>query len=316
MLGMTRKVIIDCDPGIDDAFALALALFDPRLEVIAVTATAGNVSADVATKNVQAIIEQLDPPRYPRLGAASPHDDAPRVDPRPFHGDDGLGNASFTCSSHHNQHPSEKVICDQVRAAPEQITILCFGPLTNLARAFQRDPAIASMVGRVIIMGGSIQIGGNVTAAAEFNMYYDPQSARKVVRSPVTKTLIPLDVSRQMSMNLSFLEQLPSENTRAGRLLRKIVPFMFRAYRQNLGQESIHLHDIFAYLAAVQPGLFHMHDMNCDIETRGELTTGQTVFDRRRYGNSRGNMEVAVEVDVAGAMDCLLRGMQHLEQCT
>lgn len=313
---MARKVIIDCDPGIDDAFALALALFDPRLEVVAVTATAGNVPADLATRNVQAIVEQLDPVRYPRIGAASPHEDAPVIDSRPFHGDDGLGNVGLTCSAHHNQHLSEKIICDEIRSAPEQITILCFGPLTNLARAFQRDPAIMPMVGRVIIMGGSVEVGGNITAAAEFNMYYDPKSARKVMRSPVTKTLVPLDVSRQLNLNLSFLDQLPSEISRAGRLLRKIVPFMYRAYRQQLGQESIHMHDLFAYLAAVQPGLFQMHDMHCDIETRGELTVGQTVFDRRRYSPARSNLEVATDVDVAAAMDCLLRGMQHLEQLT
>lgn len=316
MKGMARKVIIDCDPGIDDAFALALALFDPRLEVVAVTATAGNVPADLATRNVQAIVEQLDPVRYPRIGAASPHEDAPVIDSRPFHGDDGLGNVGLTCSAHHNQHLSEKIICDEIRSAPEQITILCFGPLTNLARAFQRDPAIVPMVGRVIIMGGSVEVGGNITAAAEFNMYYDPESARKVMRSPVTKTLVPLDVSRQLNLNLSFLDQLPSGISRAGRLLRKIVPFMYRAYRQQLGQESIHMHDLFAYLAAVQPGLFQMHDMHCDIETRGELTVGQTVFDRRRYSPARSNLEVAMDVDVAAAMDCLLRGMQHLEQST
>ncbi len=311
-----RKVIIDCDPGIDDAVALSLALFDPRLEVVAVTATEGNVSADQATRNVQALVEQFDPPRYPRIGSATPLENAPATNSRHFHGDDGLGNARLECSRLHHQHPSDKIICDEVRAAPEQVTILCFGPLTNLARAFQRDPAIISLVGRLVIMGGSVSTGGNITPAAEFNMFYDPVSARNVLRSPVTKTLVPLDVSRQMGLNLSFLDELPSELSRVGRVLRKMLPFMFRAYHQQLGQESICLHDVFAYLATVQPELFQMTDMSCDIETRGELTAGATIFDRRPKSPSRPNMEVALELDSVAAMDCLIRGIQHAGQVT
>ena len=309
-----RKVIIDCDPGIDDALALSLALFDPRLEVVAVTATEGNVSADQATRNVQALVEQFDPPRYPRIGTATALENPRATNSRPFHGNDGLGNSNLVCSRLHHQHPAEKIICDEIRAAPEQVTILCFGPLTNLARAFQRDPAIMPMVGRIIIMGGSVAVGGNITPAAEFNMFFDPVSARTVLRSPVTKTLVPLDVSRQVGLNLSFLEELPSEDSRVGRVLRKIMPFMFRAYHQQLGQESICIHDVFAYLAMVQPELFQMADMCCDIETQGELTAGATIFDRRPIIASRANLEVALEIDAAAALDCLIRGIQHAGQ--
>src|SRR5436309_1816157 len=117
---MARKVILDVDPGIDDAVALTLALFDPRLEVVAVTATGGNVSPQQATLNVQTIIEQLDPPRWPRMGAASADQMLPS-DGRRLHGGDGLGNAHFETAELHNMHPAEKVIYDEVRAAPESI---------------------------------------------------------------------------------------------------------------------------------------------------------------------------------------------------
>src|ERR1043165_6839559 len=106
---MLRKVIIDCDPGIDDALALTLALFDPRLEVVAVNAVAGNVPAERATLNVQAIIERLDPPRYPRLGAASPAEDVPYTDGRHLNGPDGLGGAELSVSKLARQHPAEKL---------------------------------------------------------------------------------------------------------------------------------------------------------------------------------------------------------------
>ena len=306
---MPRKVIIDCDPGIDDVVALTMALFDPRLEVVAVTAVAGNAPAERATLNVQAIVELLDPPRFPRLGAANSSDYAPSMNARHIHGDDGLGNSGLQVSQLARQHPSEKLICDEIRAAPGEVTILCLGPLTNVARALSRDPALASQMGRLIIMGGAVNCIGNITPSAEFNIFSDPQSAREVFRSPTSKTLVPLDVTSQVTFSLGFLEQLPGELTRAGKLLRKVLPFLFRAYRRELGLESIHIHDAVALVAALHPELFGTHDLAGDVETSGELTAGVTVFDRRETFRSRGNIEVALEVDAAATADCIVRGL-------
>lgn len=307
---MARKVILDCDPGIDDAVALCLALADPRLDVVAVTATAGTVSGEQATRNAQALIEWLDPPRHPRLGAAPTAEPSSTLEHRLLHGDDGLGNAGFSVSPLQHVHAADKLICDEVRAAPEQITIVCLGPLTNVARAFQRDPQVAHQVGRIIIVGGSVQVGGNATAAAEQHIYWDPESARRVFRSPCTKTLIPLDVTRHLVLTLGAIGELPAEETRAGSLLRRLLGFYFRAHHQRLGRESIQMHDVAGVLAALQPELWHTSDMAGDVETRGELTTGATIFDRRHPPEQRPNMEVVQEVDVAAAMDSLLRGLQ------
>jgi inosine-uridine nucleoside N-ribohydrolase len=208
---MPRKVIIDCDPGIDDAVALAMALFDPRLEVVAITAVAGNVPAECANVNVQAIVEQLDPPRYPRIGSATAAESGPAVDQRHICGEDGLGNAGFAVSQLARQHPSEKLICDEVHAAPNEITLICLGPLTNVARALQRDPEFATNIGRIVVAGGSANCIGNVTPCSEFNIYYDSISARAVFRSLTTKTLIPLDVSTQVSWSFDLMEMLPGE---------------------------------------------------------------------------------------------------------
>ena len=306
---MPRKVIIDCDPGIDDAVALTMALFDPRLEVVAVTAVAGNAPAERATLNVQAIIEQLDPPRYPRIGAATASENAPSLNAKHIHGDDGLGNSGLQVSKLARQHLSEKLICDEVRAAPGEVTILCLGPLTNVARAISRDSAIATQMGRLVIMVGAVNCIGNVTPSAEFNIFCDPQSAREVFRSPTSKTLVPLDVTSQVTFSLGLLEQLPGELTRAGKFLRKVVPFLFRAYRRELGLENIHIHDAVAVVAALHPELFGTHDLNGDVETSGELTTGVTVFDRRESSHTRGNIEVALEVDAAAVSDCIVRGL-------
>jgi purine nucleosidase len=294
---MTRKVIIDCDPGIDDAVALCMALFDTRINVAAVTAVAGNVPADQASRNVQAIIERIDPPRYPRLGAASDPELSPGSNASYMHGEDGLGNAGIVVSRLHHQHPSEKIICDEVRADPNRVTLLCLGPLTNVARAFQRDPELPTLIDRIVMMGGCVNGMGNVTPAAESNMHFDPDSARAVFRSPVAKTLVPLDVTRAIHFTMSFLDELPAEETRVGAFLRKILQFRYLAYHQRLGQESIHLHDAVALLAVLQPDHFAFEEMAGDVETRGELTVGATIFDRRRNRQWRPNMEVAMTVD-------------------
>ncbi|MCH2125060.1 MAG: nucleoside hydrolase [Pirellulaceae bacterium] len=308
---MTRKVIIDCDPGIDDAVALCLALFDPRLEVVAITATPGNVSAEQASRNVQAIVEQLDPPRYPRIGAAVPPDFAPDLDACQIHGGDGLANAGFVVSTLQNQRPSDKLIVDEVRMAPDEVTIVCLGPLTNIARAFQRDPDLPSLVDRLVIMGGSVEGIGNVTACAEFNIYFAPVSARDVFQSFCSKTLVPLDVTTQIVLSLEMLDELPGDTTRVGTFLRKLLPFAFRAYRQHLGKERIHLHDVVALIATLHPELFETTEMLGDVETKGDLTTGMTVFDRRVFPPVQANLEVVTEIDTLAVMDCLIRGLTY-----
>jgi purine nucleosidase len=311
---MTRKVLIDCDPGIDDAVALCLALFDPRLEVLAVTAAEGNAHAEQTSRNVQAIVEQIDPPRYPRFGVAQPAEVAPVNAWGSFHGTNGLGNYEFNVSLLHHQHPSDKVINDVVRAYPEDITILALGPLTNVARALQRDPHLATMIRRIIIMGGSVEAIGNVTACAEFNMYYDPDAARAVFNSPTTKTLIPLDVTRQIVFSLDFLDQLPDAETRVGAFLHRVIPFFFRAHRQRLGLEGIHLHDAVALMAIVQPELFQTRELHGDVATDLGLTRGVTVFDRRDFPGERPNMEVAVKVDGSEVQAGILRGLKYAGQ--
>jgi purine nucleosidase len=309
-ISMARKVILDVDPGIDDAVAMCLALFDPRLDVVAVTAVAGNVPAEQATRNVQAIIEQLDPPRWPRIGVAAEPEHSPAVDARYIHGADGLGNANFQVAELHHQHPSEKVICDEIRAAPEEISILALGPLTNIARVLQRDPGIAVMMGQLIISGGTVTAPGNITPAAEFNIHCDPLAAQMVFRSLTTKTLVPLDVSNQVTLGYDLLDLLPDESTSAGRFLRRTVPYVFRSYRQNLGLESIHLHDAVALIAATHPELFEVEEMAGDVETAGQITLGATVFDRRSVIEWRTNMEVATQIDAVAARDYIIRGLQ------
>lgn len=303
---MVRKVIIDCDMGTDDAVALCMLLFDSRLDVVALTATEGCVNAEQANSNLQAIVGELDPGRYPRLGLASATENAPPVNTNWLYGEDGLGNCNLEVSAKQHVPVAEKTIIDAVRMDPGEVTIVCLGPLTNIARALRRDPAIAGMINRLVIVGGSIGGVGNITPMAEFNFYFDPRSAREVLRAPVARTLIPLDVTSQVSFGLDLIGELPGETTRSGFFLRQMLPHAFRSFRQHLGQEAITLNDAVGALALLEPELFGFEDMACDVETEGELTRGVSVFDRRVRRESRPNLEVATTVDVERARQMLV----------
>jgi purine nucleosidase len=313
---MPKKVILDVDPGIDDAMAMCLAMFDPQLEVVAVTAVGGNVAPELATRNVQAIIEHLDPPRLPRIGAATAPDLGLPVDSRHLYGVDGLGDAGIEAAELRTPHLSEKIICDEVRAAPESVTIIALGPLTNIARAFKRDPELPSLVGRIVMVGGTVSGPGNIKPACEFNMFCDPESARLVFRSRCTKTLVPLDVTNRVVLPFDFLQQLPPEGTRVGQLLRKIIPPAFRAFRQESGLEGIHAHDSVALMSVLRPELFTAQEMAGEVETRGELTRGATIFDRRRVPAWRCNMEVVQEIDAAKVTQAIVDSLAAAGRAT
>jgi purine nucleosidase len=313
---MNRKLIIDCDPGIDDTVALCIALFDPRVDLLAITPTAGTVDADVATRNVTAIVGHLDPPRYPRIGKATAPDDAPVADEYDLDGPGGLGEFQYEESFRQYQTSGDKIISELVHQFPNQITLVCLGPLTNLARLARRDPAALSLIDKVVISGGSVSHPGNATVAAEHNMFFDPQSASEVFSSLTTKTLVPLDVTESVGFGVELLEKLPTKFTRAGALLHKILPFAFRNYHQKLGRELIPLYDAMTLLAVTEPEIFQWEPMAGKVETKGGITRGQTLFDRRLRRQWPLNMEVATSVDAAIAEASIIRSLRYSGQQT
>ena len=305
---MIRKVVVDTDPGIDDAIALAMLLLDDRWDVLGVTPTGGNVSAEAATRNVQIVIEQLDPPRLPRVGAAPSSSDSVTGRATHIHGSDGLGESHFQVAELHHRHPADKLIVDLIRSAPHEVTLIALGPMTNIARAFERDPELPSLVGHLVCMGGAVASCGNITPAAEFNMYCDPESARRVFQSPCPKTLIPLDVTEKVVFSFDHFDRLPGEGNRVGRFLRRILPYAFRAHHEHLAIEGTYLHDAVAVCAAARPDLFRTEKMAGDVETIGRITRGATVFDRRSVPAwSPPNFEVAMEVDSVGVVSHVLK---------
>lgn len=311
---MTRKIIIDCDPGIDDAIALTAALFDPRLEVLAVTATAGTVDADRATSNLGAVVSALDPPRFPRIGKATPPDNAAVSNDKFLNGPCGLGDFDVEVSQRQHLPTSEKVIAELLRQHPGEVTIVCLGPLTNLARLFQRDPAVIELVDKVIISGGACNVAGNATAVAESNFHFDPTSASDVLGSATTKSLVPLDVSAEVSFGLDLVETIPAKYTRIGRLLHQLLPFAFRVNHQQLGRELLPLQDATTIAAIVEPELFEWTEMAGRVETQGDLTSGMSVFDQRLRPEWSVNMEVALSADIEAVKGLVLRSLRYAGQ--
>ncbi|MEX0701072.1 MAG: nucleoside hydrolase [Planctomycetales bacterium] len=318
---MAQKIIIDADPGIGDALALAVAMLDPELDLLGVTATAGTVSGPVAARNVQAIVEALDPPKWPRLGCSEA--EQPDVDlnfgsaafsPAALNGESGLGDFEFAVADLHHQRESAKVMIDLVRDNPHEVTLLTLGPLTNVHLACERAPEFLELLRSIVCLAGSVQAGGDVTAAAEFNVYADPVAARNVLRSRATKTLVPLDVSRKAVLTFEQSDRLPQGETRVGRLLQALLPYAFRAYHQHLGLEGIRLHELVALAAVARPRLFSTRAMDVDVEVRGELTRGMTVFDRRGIRNWQTNIEVAHDVDGQGVVDYLTSVLSRVRE--
>lgn len=308
---MPRKIVLDVDPGFVDAMVLSIALFDPEVEVLAVTSVGGNVPPALAAKNLQAILEFLDPPRLPRIGIGAAPEQGLPVDARHVHGIDGLCGTSLPVAELRTQHPAEKVICDAVRSSPDMVTVVALGPLTNIARAFQRDPELPQLIDHLVIQGGCIKGPGNITPVAEFNMYCDPNAAKLVLNALCTKILVPLDVTNPIMLTLGHLSQLPSEETKLGAFLRRILMPGFRVYRQNYALEGIHIHDLLTYMVATRPNLWTVQEMAGDVETEGLITRGMTVFDRRPIRDWRLNMGVVGQIDSEAVLHEMIKGLVY-----
>jgi inosine-uridine nucleoside N-ribohydrolase len=302
---MARKAVLVCDPGIDGAVAVALGLLDPDIELLGLAATAGNVPPEQATRNVHILIEQLDPARWPRLGAALPIEY--ETDGTRLHGPGGLGGTDFPCAQLHHPHASDKLVSDLVRQHPKEVAVLLLGPATVFARALDRDPDLATLVERLIVVGGAWHEPGDASAVAEFHFACDPAAARQVLRCGTPVTLLPLDVTRKVVFSPSDLMQWTAADSRACRFLRKVVPHAIAPTASLFGVEGIYLPDVFGLLALTQPGSVSTRAVATDVETRGELTRGMSVIDVRWGGEAKPNVELAVGVDAAAVRQYVQR---------
>ena len=199
---------------------------------------------------------------------------------------------------------------ETIKAHPREVTLLCLGPPTNLSRLIRRDPSIVELVSDTILCGGTLHANGGASPVADFNFYCDPFAARHVISEPFRKSLVPLETTSQIAFGLEMLEQLPDTFTSAGKIFRRMLSHAFRAHRQLLGSEGIHLHDVVALVAVTNPELFRQETVAADVETAGEITAGMLVIDRRHARRWKPNLDIFTHCDSAAVKDCILRGLR------
>jgi len=274
-----RKVIIDTDPGADDAMAILLALNSPELDVKAFTVVAGNVVVEQGLENALKLVSLAGRCGIPvARGAAQPLAQK-LVTAEYFHGKNGLGNVELPAPAcHADPRFAPDLIIELVHKYPHEITLVPVGPLTNIALAMAQDPSMVPLVKEVVLMGGSIS-GGNATAAAEANIYNDPEAARAVFEAGWPLTMVGLNVTEKTLFTAADLTELAKTHGPENDFAAGVLKFMVNLAAK-LGAEGTAMHDPLAVGATIDRGLITTQDMRVDVETRGEFTRGETVASR------------------------------------
>jgi purine nucleosidase len=310
-----RKIIIDTDPGQDDAAAIMLAFGSPdELDVLGLCAVAGNVPLSFTSRNLRIVCELCGRPDAKVYEGALKPLDRPQVTAEHVHGKTGMDGAELPEPTMQPQ-PENAVdfIIDTLRREPVGTVTLCtLGPLTNIATALTRAPDIAGRVQELVMMGGGFFEGGNITPAAEFNIFVDPDAAKIVFASGIPIVMMPLDVTHQLLTTKARVSKVAALGTRPAQVLVEWLAFFERFDIEKYGSDGGPLHDpsVIAYL--LKPGLFSGRDCNVEIETRSELTVGMTVVDWWRVSGRKPNAKVMRDVDADGFFDLLAERVGRL----
>jgi inosine-uridine nucleoside N-ribohydrolase len=306
------RLLIDTDPGIDDALALLLVLASPGATVEAITTTAGNVPVAQGTANVCRILDVARPASIPRVarGAEAPLT-RPLITAHHVHGDDGLGNLDrfvepdgrlrYPTSSHALEMiDGPDLILETVDRLGKELVVVALGPLTNLATALQRHERTLARAGRIVVMGGAVGVAGNITPAAEFNFYVDPEAAAAVLDAGLPVELVPLDVTRQVVLRQNDLVERLGRSSSP--IARFVSDFTLHGFALDAADDGggITLHDPLAIGVALDPSLVGFSPLHVDVECEGRLTRGMSVADRRPMPSHRKrapNCRVALSVD-------------------
>jgi purine nucleosidase len=277
--GTPKKVILDTDPGTDDAIALMLALNSPELDVRAVTVVPGNATARQGLENALRMVSLANRCDIP-VAAGAPHPLFQKLITAEFwHGKNGLANIELPASKCKvDPRFGPDLIIQMVHAAPHEITLVPVGPLTNIALAVEKDPSIVPLVKEVVLMGGSIS-GGNVNASAEANIYNDPDAAQIVFQAGWPLTMVGLDVGDKTLFSSKYLEQLGQTHGPVNDFIYQVAHFLVEL-SMKYGFEGAPMYDPLAVGVAIDASLVNAPPMHVDVETRGEFTRGETVANR------------------------------------
>lgn len=291
---MTIPIVLDCDPGHDDAIALLLALASPEVNLLGVTTVAGNSTLDKTTINALKVLELSGHQEVPVAVGASRPLVRELVVAEHIHGKSGLDGPDLA-DPVTRPVPMHAVdfLADRILGSPEPVTLIPVGPLTNIALLLSRYPEALANVSRIVSMGGSIGTG-NITPSAEFNIYVDPEAAHRVYHAGVPITMIGLDVTHQALLDQTHAERLRAMG-RAGRFVAELLDFFIANYpRHRAGGGGVPIHDALAVACVIWPDLVSTVDCYVTIDTQSDLCRGRTVVDRWHVTGKPTNAEVGV----------------------
>lgn len=303
---MPLPVILDCDPGHDDAVAILLACASPELEVLGISTVAGNVPLEKTSKNALKICElaKLDHVKvYAGMSRPVVKDLLTAED---VHGKSGLDGPDLPAPKRalETKHSVDFVIEELLRCK-EPVTLIPTGPLTNIAMALLREPRIRNFIREIVLMGGAIA-EGNTTPAAEFNIFVDPHAADVVFRSGVPVTMIGLDVTHQALVLPDRLQRIRNLGSRTALVVAQLIEFFQEHHRVKYGMAGPPLHDPCAVAAVVDRTLFQFRKMHVAIELEGRFTQGRTVCDLWQVTGNPANAQVALSIDAPRFFDLLI----------
>lgn len=293
----TKKIILDTDPGIDDALAILLALASPELELLGLTVVSGNCTAQQGVTNALGVLTLAGRPEIPVYKGA----EIPLVQPLLIapetHGATGLGYASLPESEHtvQNEHAVDYLI-NTVLQYPDQITIVAVGPLTNLALAIRMQPHFAAAIKEIIIMGGAIHHGGNTTPLAEFNLYCDPHAAHIVFHAGIPITLVPLDATYQTLLTHEDVHSLSPQDSPIAAFIEQSTRFYMEFHDQHQSLPGCVINDPLALAVTFAPELVTLQSLYVDIDISNGVSMGKTFADFYNMLDRPPNMRVALDV--------------------
>ncbi len=308
------RIIIDTDPGIDDALALLLALASPEIQLEALTTTQGNVTVDKATRNALAVLELAHASHIPvAKGSALPLVQPLRASAS-VHGESGIGNSNLP-EPQAKPVPGHAVdyLIERVLAEPKTISLFPIGPLTNIAMAIRKEPGFAKAVKELVIMGGAILESGNITPLAEFNVYVDPHAAHIVFHSGIPITLIPLDVTHKCLLKLGHIGRLMKMNSPISRFIQAAVEVYFK-FSFEWGFEGVPLHDPLTLATIIAPDLLTFKEYYVDVDISSGVSIGKTFADIHHILEKSPNMKVAMGVRGEEFVELFLQRMEYLSQ--
>lgn len=310
-----RKIIIDTDPGQDDAVAILLALASPEdVDVLGITTVAGNVPLTLTEKNARIVCELAGKTETKVFAGADRPIKRKLVTAEHVHGKTGLDGPQMDDPTMplQEQHAVDFIV-ETLRAEDSGTVTLCpIGPLTNIAQAFEKAPDIVERVQEIVLMGGAYFEVGNITPAAEFNIYVDPEAAKLVFQSGVPITVMPLDVTHKALTTRPRVDAFRALGTNVGDMVAAWTDFFERFDKEKYGSEGAPLHDpcVIAYL--IQPDLFTGRHINVEIETDSELTLGMTVADWWRVTDRPANAMFMGDLDAEGFFALLTERLARL----